>query len=66
MDSVLRDVRTVKTPRIPRPRPDEDEDCAADRAAATKDRRPVDPRTGVERYMIPQSTAYFIAYGRID
>ncbi len=64
MDSLLRDVRTVKTPRIPRP--DEDDDCAADRAAATKDRWPVDPRTGVERYMIPVSLAYFLAYGRID
>ncbi len=66
MDSLLRDVRTVKTPRIPRP--DEEEDCATDRAmvAAAKDRRPVDPHIRAERYMIPQSTAYFIAYGRID
>ncbi len=65
MDSVLRDVRTVKTPRIPRP--DEEEDCATDRAmvAAAKDRRPVDPHRSMESYMVSPELAHFLAYGRI-
>ncbi len=74
MESVTRGVRVVKTPRIPRP--DEEEDCcAADRALAAAatgppaedwGRRPIDPRTAVERYMIPVELAYFLAYGRIE
>jgi len=68
MDSIDRSVRTVKSPRVPRPRPDEEEDCAADQAlaGAAKNWQPVDPRTGAERYMIPESLAHFLAYGRID
>jgi len=67
MDSLPAAVRTVKTPRLPRPRPEE-EDCAADRAlaAAARDWQPVDPRTGAERYMIRLSLAHLLAYGRID
>jgi len=66
MDSIDRSVRTVKTPRVPRP--DEEEDCAADLAlaAAARDWQPVDPRTGAERYMIRLSLAHLLAYGRID
>ena len=65
MDSVPQSVRTVKTPRVPRP--DEEEDCAADLAvfASAKDRRPVNLRTGVDSYLISLELARWIASRRI-
>ena len=69
MSNLPQSVRTVKTPVFPRPLPGEDEEkmCAVDAAvfASATDRRPVNPRRGLERFMCSIELARFIASWRI-